>query len=61
MWKEKVNELMERLGVGWSVANELLILTGGDIDMAEEASRKSFGLDQAKANAIDARFRKLEQ
>lgn len=55
-----VKELRDRLGIGNSVASELLVLSGGDIDMAEDASRKAEGLDQCKANIIDARFKRLE-
>jgi len=55
-----VKELRDRIGVGSSVANELLILSGGDIDLAEEASLDSDGLDQCKARIIDRRFKKLE-
>lgn len=58
---EKVKDLKSRLNVGSSVANELLVLSGGDMDMAEAASKESIGLDQCKARIIDARFRKLEQ
>lgn len=55
-----VKELRDRLGIGMSVANELLILAGGDVDLAERCSRSSQGLDQCKARIIDARFRRLE-
>ena len=55
-----VKDLRERIGVGLSVAHELLVLSGGDVDLAEECSRGSNGLDQCKAAIIDARFRRLE-
>ena len=55
-----VKDLRERIGVGLSVAHELLVLSGGDVDLAEECSRDSNGLDQCKAAIIDARFRRLE-
>lgn len=56
----KVKILRDRIGVGTSVASELLVLSGGDVDLAEQCSRESEGLDQCKAAIIDARFRKLE-
>lgn len=60
MVTRKVKELSQRLGVGNGVASELLVLSGGDIDMAEECSKSSKGLDQCKAAIINRRFRKLE-
>ncbi len=57
----KVKELRERIGVGTSVASELLVLSGGDIDLAVKESRKAEGLDQCKAGIIDARFRRIEE
>lgn len=57
---DNVKELQLRLGVGPSVAAELLVLSGGDMDLAESMSKSSTGLDQCKAAIIDARFRKLE-
>ena len=56
----EVKELRNRISVSQSVASELLVLSGGDVDLAEKCSRKSNGLDQCKAAIIDARFRKLE-
>lgn len=56
----KVKILRDRIGVGTSVASELLVLSGGDVDLAEQCSRESEGLDQCKAAIIDARFRRLE-
>lgn len=56
-----VNELRKRLDVGLSVASELIVLGGGDVDMVEESSLEATGLDQCKANIIDKRFRKLEE
>lgn len=58
--KSKVNDLRDRISVGSSVATELLVLSGGDIDMAAEASFESTGLDQCKAAIIDKRFKRLE-
>ena len=58
---KKVKELRERIGVGTSVASELLILSGGDIELTVEESRKAEGLDQCKAGIINARFRRIEE
>jgi translation elongation factor EF-Ts len=55
-----IKDLRERIGVGNGVANELLVLSGGDVDLAETCSRQADGLDQCKAAIIDARFRRLE-
>ena len=55
-----VKDLRDRIGVGVGVAEELLVLSGGDVDLAEKASRESDGLDQCKAKIIDRRFRRLE-
>lgn len=55
-----VQELRNRIGVGTSVASELLVLSGGDIDLAEKCSQESEGLDQCKASIINARFKRLE-
>ena len=57
---QDVKELRDRIGVGNSVAHELLVLSGGDVDLAEECSKESRGLDQCKAAIIDARFKALE-
>lgn len=56
----KVKELRGIIGVGQSVGKELLVLAGGDVDLAADCSLKSEGLDQCKAAIIDARFRRLE-
>ena len=55
-----VKELQDRIGVGYIVAHQLLVLAGGDIDLATECSIQSTGLDQCKAKIIDARFSFLE-
>ena len=56
-----IKELRERLNVSKSVAEELLTLAGGDVELAVQASLESNGLTQCKANIIDKRFSKLEQ
>ena len=58
--KQKVKELQRRIGVGSSVAEELLVLSGGDLELAVKASAESRGLDQCKSAIIDGRFKKLE-
>lgn len=55
-----VQELRERIGVGASVAHELLVLAGGDIDLATKCSKEAEGLDQCKAAIIDCRFKRIE-
>lgn len=60
MMESKVRELQRRIGVGVSVARELLVLSGGDVDLAEKCSRASVGLDQCKAAIINERFKRLE-
>lgn len=57
---DKVDDLRQRIGVGKTVASELLVLAGGDVDLAEQCSKASAGLDQCKAAIIDKRFRRLE-
>ena len=56
-----MRELRDRIGVGASVASELLVLAGGDVDMAEQCSNESEGLDQCKAAIIDRRFKRFEE
>ena len=58
--RSSVRELSKRIQVGEGVADELLVLSGGDIDMAENASLNARGLDQCKAAIIDKRFKRLE-
>lgn len=57
---KKIRDLKERIGVGNSVASELLTLSGGNIELAETASLESGGLDQCKAAIIDKRFKAIE-
>ena len=58
---DKIKDLRERINVGNGVAEELLILSGGDVDLAEKASLDARGLDQCKANIINRRFKRLEE
>lgn len=59
--KQSIKELRRRIGVGAGVAEELLVLSGGDVDMATEASVEAAGLDQCKAHIINERFRRIEE
>ena len=61
MASNKVREVRRRIGVGNGVANELLVLAGGDVELVVSASKKSSGLDQCKAAIIDGRFRAIEE
>ena len=61
MDEAKISQLRELIGVGHCVAEELLVLSGGDVDMAAECSRAARGLDQCKAAIINARFTRLEE
>lgn len=58
---EMIRDLKERIGVGNSVASELLTLSGGNVKLAETASLESGGLDQCKAAIIDKRFKAIEE
>lgn len=58
---EQIYDLQSRLGVSESVAHELLLLSGDDVDLAEQASKASKGLNQAKCLIINQRFRMLEE
>ena len=60
MDEAKINQLRKLIGVGRCVAEELLVLSGGDVDMAAECSRAARGLDQCKAAIINQRFRRIE-
>jgi len=56
----KIKELRNAIGVGKGVAEELLVLAGGDTELAIDCSKASAGLDQCKAAIINARFQFLE-
>lgn len=58
---EDLEKLRKACGCGISVARELLILAGGDVDLAINVSFESGSLNEAKVRVIDARFKKLEQ
>ena len=56
----KIKQLRDRIKVGKGVAEELLVLSGGDVDLAAKCSREAAGLDQCKALIIDSRFQAIE-
>lgn len=56
--RKTIYEVSERLDVSVSVARELTLLGGGDVELIVECSNASRGLDECKARIIDARFRK---
>lgn len=56
-----VEDLSIRINVSKSVAEELLDLAGGDVDLAEECSLNSKGLNQCKSKIIGERFARLER
>lgn len=56
-----IKAIRSELGVGAGVATELLLLSGGDIDLAIECSKASTGLDHCKARIINARFERIEE
>ena len=59
--KKKIAEVRESLGVGYTVADELLVLAGDDKEMTCECSLASPGLDQCKAAIINTRFSRIEK
>lgn len=58
---QDILEVRNELGIGNSVASELMRLAGGDKDLVIKSSLESDGLDQCKAKIIDGRFDKLEE
>lgn len=58
--KQQIDEVKYRIGVGTTVAKELLVLSGGDVELVVDSSLKSPGLDQCKARIIDERFKRIE-
>lgn len=58
---ENVKELQDEINVGMSVAKELLILSGNNVDLAQQASLMSSNLSECKARIIDMRFKLLEK
>lgn len=58
--RDEISRLSNRK-IGTVVAQELLVLAGGDDELVIYASTHSNGLDQCKALIIDERFRALEE
>lgn len=56
----KIKQLRDKIGVGKGVAEELLVLSGGDVDLAAKCSKEAAGLDQCKALIINRRFQVIE-
>jgi hypothetical protein len=59
--KKLIAEVRAELGVGYTVADELLVLAGDDKEMTCECSLASPGLDQCKAAIINQRFSRIEK
>ena len=59
-FSNKVVQLRRTLGISTSVARELLLLAGEDVDIVIQASEAASGLNECKARVIDLRFNKLE-
>lgn len=58
---EDVKAVAEELNVGRSVAWELLMLAGGDKDLAVSEAKNNYGLNQTKASIIDERLYRIER
>lgn len=64
-WINKVNDCLNILRnctpvrTYW-VAQELLVIAGGDVDLVIKAAKESSGLDQAKHMIINERFSRVE-
>lgn len=61
MLEKNIETIMAKLGVSRSVATELALLAGDDVDIAVQCSQVSAGLGECKARIIDARLRNLEE
>lgn len=59
--RKLVKELSETLLISDYLADDLLILAGGDADLVVECSNEAGSLSQLKALIIDSRFRQLER
>lgn len=66
VWKRKVDDCLSILQnctpirTYW-VAQELLILAGGDVDLVIQAAKDSPGLDQTKHLILDERLSRIEE
>ena len=54
-----MKELSDRIGCGYPLARDLLILAGGDKDIVIDASTTE-GIETVKAKIIDKRFNNIE-
>lgn len=59
-YKRKVNDLAADIHCGVSLAEDLLILAGGDASIVRDASLMCRKAESMKAYIIDHRFRKIE-
>lgn len=59
-YKRKVNDLAADIHCGISLAEDLLILAGGDASIVRAASLMCRKAESMKAYIIDHRFRKIE-
>ena len=57
----KIKQLRDQIGVGNCVAEELLVLSGWNVDLAVKCSRESAGLDQCKAAILNERISRIEE
>ena len=57
----KVDQVRRVCACGDGVARELLTLSGGDLEMAIDASLESESILEAKAKVLNKRFEKLER
>ena len=56
-----MKELSDRIGCGYPLARDLLILAGGDKDIVIDASESTTeGIETVKAKIIDKRFNNIE-
>lgn len=63
-WPERCHRMAkvrDTLNVSPSVATELLVLAGWDVEMVINCSKNSNGLNECKSKIIDARFTKIER
>lgn len=57
--RKTIEEIRKELEVSYSVALELCLLGGEDVDLIVECSDASRGLDECKARIVNERFNKL--
>lgn len=57
---KQAKELGKKLGISPGVAHQLLLLSGGDPTLVEQASRQSRGLGECQARIIDSRIGAIE-